>query len=244
MCSISVLYGCYFTDSDLHTLVVPVVNVTADRTRVGPGGAATLTCTVTRGNPMTYTYSWTHVGAALLGETSATLSLTSFSMDAVGTYTCEVVNDAGSGMGSITIELGGETSIHSVVRVCVSLYQFHTEWGRGGVFTPKHEPPPQLTFSSNFPSSVIPVVTARVSPSRPVIEGSTVDLVCEAPAGDLPISYSWTGPSGQDVSLADTDGTISVTISASGDYGTYTCAATNEIGMGNAADVEVVQAGN
>ena len=108
MCSISMLYGCYSTDSDLHTLVVPVVNVTADRTRVGPGGAATLTCTVTRGNPMTYTYSWTHEGAVLSGETSATLSLTSFSMDAVGAYTCEVMNDAGSGMDSITIELGGE----------------------------------------------------------------------------------------------------------------------------------------
>ena len=85
--------------------------MTADRTRVGPGGAATLTCTVTRGNPMTYTYSWTHEGVVLLGETSATLSLTSFSMDAVGAYTCEVVNDAGSGMGSITIELGGEMFI-------------------------------------------------------------------------------------------------------------------------------------
>ena len=91
-------------------------------------------------------------------------------------------------------------------------------------------------------SSVIPVVTARVSPSGPAIEGSTVDLVCEATAGDLPISYSWTSPSGQDVSLADTDGTISVTISASGDYGTYTCAATNEFGMGNAT-FEVVRAG-
>ena len=62
------------------------------------------------------------------------------------------------------------------------------------------------------------MVTARVSFSGPVIEGSTVGLVCEATAGDLPISYSWTGLSGQDVSLADTDGTISVNISA-GDYG-------------------------
>ena len=112
--------------------------MTADRTRVGPGGAATLTCTATRGNPMTYTYSWTHEGAALPGETSATLSLTSFSMDAVGAYTCEVMNDAGSGMGSITIELGGEAFIHSVVSVCVSLYQFHTKWG---IFTPKHKTP-------------------------------------------------------------------------------------------------------
>ena len=91
-------------------------------------------------------------------------------------------------------------------------------------------------------SSVIPVVTARVSPSHPVIEGSAVDLDCEATSGDLPISYSWTGPSGQDVSLANTDGTISVTISASGDYGSYICAATNEFGMGNAS-VEVIQAG-
>ena len=86
------------------------------------------------------------------------------------------------------------------------------------------------------------MVTARVSPSGPVIEGSTVDLVCEATAWDLPTSYSWTGPSGQDVSLSDTDGTISVTISASGDYGTYICAATNEFGMRNAT-VEVIQAG-
>ena len=100
--------------------------MTADRTRVGPGGAATLTCTVTRGNPMTHTYSWTHEGVALPGETSATLSLTSFSMDAVGAYTCEVMNDAGSGMGSMTIELGGE-AFH--VGVCVPLYK-----------TPKYEP--------------------------------------------------------------------------------------------------------
>ena len=87
--------------------------MTADRTRVGPGGAATLTCTVTRGNPMTYTYSWTHEGAALPGETSATLS----SMDAVGDYTCEVMNDAGPGMGSITIELGGKAFIPCLVGV-------------------------------------------------------------------------------------------------------------------------------
>ena len=136
--------------------------------------------------------------------------------------------------------------------------------GGGGISTLKHAPtphhhhqfysmlctyiyctrvisPPKSLLYLAF-SSVIPVVTVRVSPSGPVIEGSTVDLVCEATAGDLPISYSWTGPSGQDVSLADTDGTISVTISASGDYGTYTCAATNEFGMGNAS-VEVIQAG-
>ena len=29
-----------------------------------------------------------------------------------------------------------EAFIHSVVGVCVSLYQFHTEWERGEIFTP------------------------------------------------------------------------------------------------------------
>ncbi len=88
--------------------MLPVVNVTADLTRVGPGGTATLTCTVTRGNPMTYTYSWTLESTTLPGEMSPTLSLSSFSMDDVGTYSCEVMNEAGAGMDSITLELGGE----------------------------------------------------------------------------------------------------------------------------------------
>ena len=97
----------------LSYVVPPEVNVTADRTRVGPGMAATLTCTVTRGNPMTYTYSWTHDGTTLTDETSATLTLSSFSMDDVGTYSCRVGNDAGAGMDSITLELGGEAIHHN-----------------------------------------------------------------------------------------------------------------------------------
>ena len=82
-----------------------------------------------------------------------------------------------------------------------------------------------------------------MSPPVAVIEGATVALVCEAMAGDLPISYSWTGPNGQEVSPGDTDGTISVTFSASGDYGNYTCTATNEFGVDNAT-TEVIRAGS
>ena len=77
-----------------------------------------------------------------------------------------------------------------------------------------------------------------MSPPGPVIEGSTVTLVCEATAGDLPISYSWIGPNGP---LEDT-ANISVTLQASVDYGTYMCTATNEFGSGT-ANVEMVRAG-
>jgi hypothetical protein len=91
-------------------------------------------------------------------------------------------------------------------------------------------------------SSVAPVVTAQLSPPGPVVEGSTVNLVCVATAGDTPISYSWTGPSGQDVSAADTDGNVSATISASGGYGNYMCTATNDFGMASTT-LEVIRAG-
>ena len=78
------------------------------------------------------------------------------------------------------------------------------------------------------------MVTASVNPPGPVIEGSTVTLVCEATAGDVPISYSWTGPNGDTAN-------ISFTLQASVDYGTYMCTATNEFGSGT-ANVETIQA--
>ena len=86
-------------------------------------------------------------------------------------------------------------------------------------------------------------VTAQLSPSGPVVLGTTVDLVCQATTGRHPISYSWTDASGVGVfPAADTDGNITVSLSASGDYGTYTCTATNDFGM-DTTTVDVVQAG-
>ena len=82
--------------------------MSTNQSRVGLGGAATLSCAVTRGNPMAYTYSWSLAGNTIPGETSATLSLSAFTMADAGTYTCMVTNDAGIGMGSSIIELGGE----------------------------------------------------------------------------------------------------------------------------------------
>ena len=73
---------------------------------------------------------------------------------------------------------------------------------------------------------VYPEITVHVTPSSPEVQGP-VELSCEAVAGDLPISYSWTDPNDQTLSPGDTDGTITVNISS---YGTYTCTATNDIG--------------
>ena len=90
--------------------------------------------------------------------------------------------------------------------------------------------------------TVIPAdLSAGVTPSGPIVNGSMITLMCVAMTGDLPISFSWTGPAGQDVSLTDTDGTISVTLSAIGDYGSYTCAATNVFGMAT-TKVDLIQA--
>ena len=96
-------------------------------------------------------------------------------------------------------------------------------------------------FKSPLSPAVAPSVTAGVSPPGPVVVGDMVDLVCEATAGDTPISFTWTDDGGMDVSQGDTDGTISLTLSSAG-YGTYTCTATNAIGM-DTSNVEVVQAG-
>ena len=81
-----------------------------------------------------------------------------------------------------------------------------------------------------------------MSPPGPVVEGTTVNLVCEATAGDLPISYTWTDPNGRDVSSGNTDGTISITVSSL-DYGIYSCGAANDLGA-DIALVEVIRAGD
>ena len=89
--------------------------------------------------------------------------------------------------------------------------------------------------------AVIPSITARLDPPGPVVLGTMVDLVCEATAGDTPISFSWRDGGGVAVFPGDTDGTISVTLSSAGDYGTYTCTAVNDIGI-DTATVDVIQA--
>ena len=90
--------------------VPPEVQVTATPTRVVVGNSTTLTCTVTRSNPMgSYTYRWVHNNSITLSETSSMLTVNIVMESNLGTYLCEVTNSAGlSGNGTTTIELGGE----------------------------------------------------------------------------------------------------------------------------------------
>ncbi len=89
--------------------VPPEVTLTSSPVRVSVGGDVTLTCTVTRSNPTCFTYTWTNVNTAttLPGETAATLTLTSITMDEIATYSCEVTNSGGArGTGILTLRLG------------------------------------------------------------------------------------------------------------------------------------------
>ena len=92
------------------TAVPPEVEVTVTLTRVVVGNSTTLTCTVTRSNPMgSYTYRWMHNNSISLGETSNTLTVSILTGSDIGVYHCEVTNSARlSGSNSTTIELGSE----------------------------------------------------------------------------------------------------------------------------------------
>ena len=90
--------------------VPPEVEVTATLTRVVVGNSTTLTCTVTRGNPMgSYAYRWVHNDSITLSETSNMLTVSIMTESNLGVYRCEVTDSVGlSGSNTTTIELGGE----------------------------------------------------------------------------------------------------------------------------------------
>ena len=89
--------------------VPPEVEVTTTFTRVVVGNSTILNCTVTRSNPMGYTFRWTHNNSIILSETSDMLTVSILRQSDVGVYRCEVTNSAGlSGSNTTTIELGGE----------------------------------------------------------------------------------------------------------------------------------------
>ena len=103
-------------------VVVPEVTLTADRTRVRLGDRVTLTCNVTRANPMPTTYTWTHVDSnTALSETSSTLTFPSITTADIATYRCEGGNVVGTGMDNITITLGGQSHDPHVMLCVYSL---------------------------------------------------------------------------------------------------------------------------
>ena len=101
----------FFFDDNI--IVIPVVEVTATRTRVLVGDMVTLTCNVTIGNPSYVTYTWTSMNTntntnMTLPEMTNTLTLTIGDVNDFGNYICEATNVAGSGSGTASIEQGGK----------------------------------------------------------------------------------------------------------------------------------------
>ncbi len=90
--------------------VIPEVEINSNNTLVGIGNDVIITCFVPRGNPSNYMYTITNTGtgSTTIGQTRI---LTDIQMIDVGTYRCDVTNDAGTGTSNtVTIELGGVKS--------------------------------------------------------------------------------------------------------------------------------------
>ncbi len=70
----------------------------------------TLTCTVVRGNPPSYSFQWYHNGM-LISSTSESSNTSSLVINSVmesntGTYECNVTNEAGTESQSVDISIG------------------------------------------------------------------------------------------------------------------------------------------
>ena len=76
-------------------------------------GNTELVCTVLRGNPMVYSFTWTFnngTDSIDLNSNSSVLMLTNFTSEQFGTYSCMVSNVAGTGKGNATIMNNDEES--------------------------------------------------------------------------------------------------------------------------------------
>ena len=90
--------------------VVPEVEINTTDTVVGIGNNVIITCFVLRGNPSNYMYNITNIATGST-TTGSTRILTDIQMTDVGTYRCDVTNDAGTGTSNtVTIQLGGMES--------------------------------------------------------------------------------------------------------------------------------------
>ncbi len=92
------------------TVLPEVMLEVMDRPRVRLGEAVTLTCTVVRGNPPSYSFQWYHNGmpTSSTSETSTTFTLVIDSVmeSSTGTYECNVTNLAGTESESLDISIG------------------------------------------------------------------------------------------------------------------------------------------
>ena len=91
----------------------PEVELTASPNPVIIGETVALTCTITRGNPMSYSYTWRHNGSVVSptsnGSTMSILTYDSTKTEDVGDYSCSVSNGIlPDGGDNLTIITGGK----------------------------------------------------------------------------------------------------------------------------------------
>ncbi len=96
------------------------METTATETFVRIGNDITITCSVRRGNPSNYVYTITNADTSST-TTGPTRTLTSIQMSDLGTYRCDVTNDAGTGSSSVIIELGGRCIAKHTLGINVNL---------------------------------------------------------------------------------------------------------------------------
>ena len=97
------------------------MEITTISTAVITGEDVQITCSVLRGNPANYVYSITHTDIGITTPDS-TLTLTDIQVGDLGTYCCDVTNDAGTGSANVTIEQGGSTLVSSQLQYLHNLH--------------------------------------------------------------------------------------------------------------------------
>ena len=81
-----------------------MVNTSHTTVRVGENDVI-IECIVLRGNPTRYSYRIVHNDSVI--SSNSILILTNIQVADLGTYRCDVTNDAGTGSASVTIDQEG-----------------------------------------------------------------------------------------------------------------------------------------
>ena len=81
------------------------MEIIATITAVIIGEDVTITCSVLRGDPSSYSFSIIHNDSVI--SFNSTHTLTNIQATDLGTYYCGVTNDAGTGSARVTIKQGG-----------------------------------------------------------------------------------------------------------------------------------------
>ena len=85
------------------------MEITATITAVIIGEDVTITCSVLRGNSASYSFSIVHNDSVI--SSNSILLLINIQLADLGTYRCDVTNDAGTGNDSVTILQGGKIQL-------------------------------------------------------------------------------------------------------------------------------------